>query len=140
MTTNTEDLFDDRASGDKDLDRLRASAAHVIDVARRVVRLNLAAGDHPVDAMVAGTLILEGWEAAMNVTAAQPPALYAAAVEAALTRLHERVGAEQLWEWVRTPNDGLYRQSPLRALVGHNVRGVAALIDAMPPDAGAASE
>ena len=57
MTAGSE--LDDRAR-DQDLDRLRESAAHVIDVARRVVRMSLAAGAHPVARGGGRDLLLQG--------------------------------------------------------------------------------
>ena len=131
--TNTPDFtpLDDRAH-DKDLDRLRDSAAHVIDVVRRAVRAELAAGAHPIDAMANGTTMLELWETGMTLAVNPSPTAYTRMVEAELTRAYELVGAERLWKWLREPSDALDGETPLRALVDHRVRAVHRLINAIP--------
>jgi hypothetical protein len=85
--------------------------------------------------------MLESWESAMDPTGPMAPAAYTLHIEAVLTRLHARIGAERMWAFIREPHDGLYGRTPLRALVGHDLRTVASLIDAMPapPTPGAPS-
>lgn len=131
MTGQPHTALDDRAD-DADLDRLRDAAAHFIDVVRRLVRLQLHAGVHPVDALFAGTTMLEQWEAAMTGTGPVPGETYTKQVEAVLARLYARVGAERMWEWVREPDEQLHGRTPLRALVAHDVRAVRALVDTLP--------
>jgi hypothetical protein len=131
MTEQPDPPLDDRVH-DQNLDRLRDAAAHFIDIVRTVVRVQLDAGGHPFDAVIQGTHMLENWESAMYPSGPLPPGAYTSHVEAVLARLHARVGAQRMWEWVRLPNEQLHGRTPLRALVGHDVRAVAALIDAMP--------
>ena len=123
--------LDDRAL-DQNVERLRDAAAFFIDLVRRVVRTELLAGAHPSDAMVKGIMMLEAWEEGTDVPAAQPPELYAAEVEAAIVILIERLGAAAAWDWLLRPNDRLYSQTPLRAIVGHRVREVRTLAAAIP--------
>jgi hypothetical protein len=132
MSLPPDEHFDDRAN-DRDLDRLRDATAHVIDVVRAGVRTQLDAGVHPVDALTAGVTVLEHWEGAMTHAGPLPPAAYARQLEGVLTQLQKRVGAEQMWDWVREPNPGLRAgRSPLLALVNHDADAVAALIKALP--------
>lgn len=124
-------LLDDRAL-DEDDERLRDAAAFFIDLVRRVVRTELLSGANASDAMVKGIMMLEASQEGTDVPAAQPPELYAAEVEDTISLLIERLGAAATWEWLRRPNDRLYSQTPLRAIVGHRVREVRKLADAIP--------
>ena len=124
-------VLDDRAA-DENVERLRDAAAFFIDLVRRVVRTELLAGAHPSDAMVMGILMLEAWEEGTDVPAGLPPELYAAEVEGAIAILIERLGAAAAWDWLRRPNDRLYAQTPLRAIVAHQAREVRKLAAAIP--------
>jgi hypothetical protein len=86
-----------------------------------------------VDAVTKGFSMLESWETGMTRDAPASPDADVRQVEAVLTRLHERVGAERMWEGMREPNQALYGVTPPRTLVGHGLRWVAPLIDAIPP-------
>ena len=115
--------LDDRAR-DRDLDRLRDAVAHVIDVARSVVRAELDAGSHPEDALIRGLTMLESWEAGMRLDASVSAGRYAADIDSVLTPLVERLGADRLWAWLRQPSSALHGRTPLACLVAHKTHQV----------------
>jgi hypothetical protein len=113
-----------------DRERLRDFSATFIEMVAHSVRTRLSAQEHPIDAMVNGTMLLEAWEEAFVGPGPQPPFAYAREVEALLTRAHLRVGPARLWEWITRPNPALLRDaSPLDALVAHQLGQVSALAE-----------
>ena len=83
--------------------------------------------------MATGVTMMEWWETGMTRSAARPTVAYTAAIESTLDLLQARVGAGHMWEWLRHERDDLHGHSPLRCIVGHNLRSVQRLIEAMPP-------
>jgi hypothetical protein len=132
MSTTPHDAGLDNRANDANLDRLRDGAAHYVDLVRQLVRAELDAGNHPGDAMMTGLTMLEWWEMGMDRSAPRPAAAYTADIESALNQLRDCIGAENTWEWLRHKRDDLNGHSPLRCIVGHNLRSVQRLIDAMP--------
>jgi hypothetical protein len=133
MSTNPHDApgLDNRAN-DANRDRLRDSAAHYVDLVRQLVRAELDAGNHPEDAMMTGVTMMEWWEMGMDRSAPRGTAAYTADIDSALDRLRDRIGAENMFEWLRHERDDLRGRSPLRTIVGHDLRSVQRLIDAIP--------
>lgn len=65
-----------------------------------------------------------------------PPELYAREVERAVAVLIERVGSDEAWRWLRASHPALSGQSPLYAIVAHDVRRVSVQIDTLDRPAG----
>jgi hypothetical protein len=139
MLMPSEPPLDDRAR-DQDLDRLRDSVAHVIDVARSRVRRALDAGVHPEDALIEGLSMLEHWELGMKFDRAATVEAYAADVERVLAPVTDRVGADRLWAWLREPNRRLRGRTPLVCLVAHKAHDVAGAAEDISPAAPAPTE
>jgi hypothetical protein len=142
MSTTPHDAGLDNRANDANVDRLRDGAAHFIDVVRQLVRAELDAGNHPGDAIGTGVSMMEWYEAGINRSAPRPAAAYTADIESALDRLRARIGAENMFQWLRRERgDDLHGRSPLRCIVGHDLRSVRRLIDAMPePEVTASSD
>jgi hypothetical protein len=135
MTATVPRELDDRGWDADHPERLRDSARHVIDIARRVVRAEIDAGIDPAEAMSRGSYMLECRQAGLYLIAVGPPDVYTREIETVLTLLHERLGgAESLWVWLRAPNSALRRgDTPLQAPVEHRARELARAAQAMAP-------
>jgi hypothetical protein len=122
--------LDDRLN-DPNPARLRDAAAHVVDLARAHARRLLADGHHPVDAVGQGESILESWLGAMGEPGYGADVVYEKRMVELVDRLVARLGADAAWRWLREPHDTL-GVPPLRAVIGHGLTSVEALVTMLP--------
>ena len=123
MTTAPQPDTDNEAAEEE---RLRAGVAHVADVVRQLILAELQRGEHPTDAMTAASAFIDQWLQAMTRQRFESTHRYAARIERALAPAVSRSGADAVWMWLMTPNNGLAGgRTPLRQLAEHEVDAVA---------------